>query len=86
MLNQSVNCIELDEFNYLELMYYKIGQSLLQNGTGIRKWYNFFTKRGKHYYKVRQIPIFKRWDKGYYNAGQIIYYKVGNCYYRVGRF
>lgn len=48
VLNKSVNYAELDEFSYVQLIYYKVGQSLLGSGAGI-------TKLDKHYYKVGQL-------------------------------
>ena len=65
VVNRSINYTELDKFNYTELIYYKVVQSLLQTGASIIKWGNFFTKRGRYYkvYKVLQ-SITK-----YYKAG-----------------
>ena len=33
------------------LIYYKVGQSLLQSGVGITKWSKYITKRGNYYKK-----------------------------------
>ena len=38
-----------------EVMYYKVGQSLLQDRVGIIKWVNFITKWGNCYRKGRHI-------------------------------
>ena len=35
LVNRSVGCAELDEFNYVELIYCKIWQSLLQTGARV---------------------------------------------------
>ena len=34
-----------------QVIYYKVGQSLLQNGAGITKWCKYITKRGNDYKK-----------------------------------
>lgn len=47
VVNWSGKYAELDEFNYVESIYCKVGQSLLQNVTTITKWYNFSYKMGQ---------------------------------------
>ena len=46
-VNQSVNHAELNEFNYFELGYYIVRQSLLETATAILKWGNFVTNMGR---------------------------------------
>ena len=46
VVNLSVNYAQLVEFKYFELIYYLMGQYLLQTGAGISKWGNFITKKG----------------------------------------
>ena len=41
----------------VELIYYKLGQSLIQTGEIITKCASFFTKWGKHNYKAGQLRI-----------------------------
>ena len=68
--NQSVSHAELVEFNCFELIYYILGQSLLQTGVGISWW-------GNHYYKSKQLRAITKWGKSCYKKGQITYYKLG---------
>ena len=44
----------------MELIYYKVGQSLTQTGERITTCANFVTKWGKHNYKVGQLRIITR--------------------------
>ena len=44
LVRVSVNYPELIEFNYIELVLYKMEQSLLQTPTTITNWGNFITK------------------------------------------
>ena len=37
VVKQSISCAELDEFKYVELIYYKVGQALLKTGARITK-------------------------------------------------
>ena len=57
MVNRSVSCAELDEFNYVELIYYKVELSLLKAGASITKCNNFITKWGEHNCKVGQFRV-----------------------------
>ena len=41
----------------VELIYYKLGQSLIQTGEIITKCANFFTQWGKHNYKAGHLRI-----------------------------
>ena len=52
LYNCFVNHVELFEFNYFELIYYTVRQSLLQIRKNVSKWDNFITKQCKHYLKV----------------------------------
>ena len=38
-------------FKMEQLIYYKVGQSLLQSGAGITKWGKYITKRSNYYKK-----------------------------------
>ena len=58
VVNRSINYAELTGFNYFELIYNIVGQSLLQTCAGISKWGNFITKWGR-YHKVGQ-PLLQR--------------------------
>ena len=63
------NYAELFELNYFQLIYYIIGQSLLQIRAGISKWGSFITKWVKYYKNgqaLRQIRAVSR----YYNLEQ----------------
>ena len=50
-----VNYVELFEFNYFELIYYTVRQSLLQICKNVSKWDSFITKQCKHYFKLGQL-------------------------------
>ena len=43
----AVKIIAVVELNYSKLIYYKVRQSLLQSGTGITKWSNYYRKVGQ---------------------------------------
>ena len=57
-----VNHAEFTEFNYVELIYHKVGQSLSQTGTIITMW--------GRYYKVGQELLQSRSALCYYKVEQ----------------
>ena len=76
--NWSVNYVELDEFDYVGLIYYKVGLSLLQSGIGIAKLV-------KHYHEVGQLRVTEKQDKSYYKVGRWFIIKWGDFYCKVGQ-
>ena len=91
-LNQSVSCVELDEFNYVELIYYKVGQSLSKTGARITKCNNLTTKWGKHNYKVGQLRVITK-GQGKLKSGAVNSLQSGaiistkrDMYYKKRRF
>ena len=66
-----VIAFQFAEFKYFELVYYAVGQSLLQSEA------HFNTKRGKHYYKVGQLHVITKWGESYQKVGHVIYNKAG---------
>ena len=98
VLNRSVSCAEIDEFSYVELIYYKIDQPL-QTDARIAKWGNFITKWCEHYFKVGQLRVItKRQEKlqsgtvNLWQSGTIVitmrdvYYKKGSFIAKWGRY
>ena len=72
MVKQSANYDEFDEFNYFELIYWKVvyslletvsqkEESLLKSGAGI-------IKLGKHYYILGEFCITSKQDRSYYKV------------------
>ena len=53
-VNWSINCAEIDEFDYVESLHYKVWQSLLQTEVRITKWSNYIKKCGQYYMKIGQ--------------------------------
>ena len=60
-----------------QIIYYKVGQSLLQSGVGIIKWCNFIAKWGNYYRKGQYIFL---------TLGQMEthVYRQGQCGLRAG--
>ena len=52
MVNQSISCAK-----HVELIHYKVGQSLIQTGERTTTCANFVRKWGKNKYKVGQLRI-----------------------------
>ena len=71
VVNQSISCAE-----HVKLIFYKVGQSLLQTSQRITECGNFITKLGKHNYEVAQLRIIIK-GKRYYKVEQLIHYNVG---------
>ena len=66
VVNQSTTCAK-----HVELICYKLRQSLLQTGERITKCWQFYYKVGKYNFKLGQLHIITR------RVEQLIHYKVG---------
>ena len=71
-----MSCAELDEFNYFELIRYKVGQSLLKTGARIVRSVKVSLVGSKHNYKVRQPRVLQKKKKKEI-VEQSIHYKLG---------
>ena len=57
-MNQFIRCPK-----HVQLIHYKVGQSLIQTGERITTCANFVAKWGKHNYKVGQLRIIPKGQK-----------------------
>ena len=87
VVNQFISCAE-----HFGLIYYKLGNSLLQSGERITKYANFFANWGKQNYKIGQLCIIRKGQKilksGAVNPLQnrVIIISQRSMYYKKGRF
>ena len=77
---------------HVELIHYKVGQSLIQTGERVTTCANFATKWGKHNYKVGQLRIIIKGQKILKSRAvnpfqnEVIIITQRGMYYRRGRF
>ena len=87
IVSQFINCAK-----HVQLIHYKVGQSLIQTGERITTCANFVTKWGKHNYKVGQLRIITKGQKILKSRAvnqlqnEVIIIKQRDMYYRKGRF
>ena len=58
-------------FNYIALIYYKVGQYLLQTGASITKWDRYY-KVWQALLKGDQFCVIIKWGKTYSKLGQTL--------------
>ena len=86
-MNQFIRCPK-----HVQLIHYKVGQSLIQTGERITTCANFVTKWGKHNYKVGQLRIITKGQKILKSRAvnqlqnEVIIIEQRDMYYRKGRF